>query len=69
MQNSILFEYIQWINSDVVMNILYVSYVFNYFLVGSKGFYNYEDDYMLIGVELIVDWYWRNIMIYMKMIS
>ncbi len=69
MQNSTLLEYIQWINSDAVMNTSHASYVSNYPLVGSKGFYNYEDDHTLIGAELTADWYRRNIMIYTKMIS
>lgn len=69
MQSSTLLEYIQWINSDAVMNTSHASYVSNYPLVGSKGFYNYEDDDTLIGAELTADWYRRNIMIYTKMIS
>ena len=69
MQNSTLLEYIQWINSDVVMRTSHASYVSNYPLVGSKGLYNYDDDDTLIGAELTADWYRRNIMIYTKMIS
>ncbi|NET36391.1 MAG: hypothetical protein F6K19_30920 [Cyanothece sp. SIO1E1] len=69
MQSSTLLEYIQWINSDAVMNTSHAGYVSNYPLVGSKGFYNYEDDDTLIGAELTADWYRRNIMIYTKMIS
>lgn len=69
MQHSTLLQYIQWINSDAVMNTSHASYVSNYPLVGSKDFYNYDDDDTLIGAELIADWYRRNIMIYTKMIS
>lgn len=69
MQHSTLLEYIQWINSDAVMSTSHASYVSNYPLVGSKDFYNYDDDNTLIGAELTADWYRRNIMIYTKMIS
>lgn len=69
MQNSTLLEYIKWINSDAVMSTSHASYVSNYPLVGSKDFYNYDDDDTLVGAEVIADWYRRNIMIYTKMIN
>lgn len=69
MHNSSLFDYIKWINSDEVMTTLHASYVANDPLVGSKDFYNYDDDDTLIGAEITADWYRRNIMIYTKMIN
>jgi len=69
MQNSTLLEYIQWINSDQVMNSSHASYVTNYPLIGSTDFYNYDDDNTLIGADVITDWYRRNILIYTKMIN
>lgn len=69
MQNSTLFEYIQWINSEAVMTTSHASYVANDPLVGSKDYYNYDDDNTLIGAEITADWYRRNIMIYTKMIN
>ncbi len=56
MQNSTLFEYIQWINSEAVMVTSHASYVANDPLVGSKDYYNYDDDNTLIGAEITADW-------------
>jgi hypothetical protein len=69
MNSVTLLEYIQWINSTKVMNTSYASYITNYPQVGSTDYYNYDDDYTLIGAELTADWYRRNIMIYTKMIN
>ncbi len=69
MNSLTLFQYIQWINSPQVMNTSHASYITNYPQVGSNDYYNYDDDYTLIGAELIADWYNRNIMIYTKMIN
>lgn len=69
MENSSLFEYIQWINSEAVMKTSHASYVANDPLIGSKDYYNYDDDDTLIGAEITADWYRRNIMIYTKMIN
>lgn len=69
MQNSTLFEYMQWINSEAVMTTSHASYVANDPLIGSKDYYNYDDDNTLIGAEITADWYRRNIMIYTKMIN
>ncbi|NRB62332.1 MAG: hypothetical protein HRU40_04750 [Saprospiraceae bacterium] len=68
MQNSTLLEYIQWINSEQVMQTSHAHYIANYPQIGSTDFYNYDDDDTLIGAELTADWYRRNIMIYTKMI-
>jgi hypothetical protein len=62
MNSVTLLEYIQWINSTKVMNTSYASYITNYPQVGSTDYYNYDDDYTLIGAELTADWYRRNIM-------
>jgi len=69
MKSVTLLEYIQWINSPQVMNSSHGSYVTNYPQIGSTDYYNYDDDYTLIGAELTADWYKRNIMIYTKMIN
>jgi len=69
MDNSSLYDYIKWINSDAVMTTSHASYVSNDPLIGSTGFYNYDDDDTLIGAEVTADWYRRNIMIYTKMIN
>lgn len=69
MKSSTLLQYIQWINSSQVMNTSHASYITNYPQIGSTDYYNYDDDYTLIGAELTADWYKRNIMIYAKMIN
>lgn len=69
MNSSSLFDYLKWINSDAVMTSSHASYVTNDPLIGSKDFYNYDDDDTLIGAEITADWYRRNIMIYTKMIN
>lgn len=69
MSNSSLFDYIKWINSEAVMTSSHAGYVANDPLVGSKDYYNYDDDDTLIGAEITADWYRRNIMIYTKMIN
>ena len=69
MQNSTLFEYLQWINSEAVMTTSHASYVANDPLIGSTDYYNIDDDNTLIGAEITADWYRRNIMIYTKMIN
>ncbi len=67
--NSTLFDYMKWINSEAVMKSSHSSYVTNLPLIGSKDYYNYEDDDTLIGAAITADWYRRNIMIYTKMIN
>lgn len=69
MKNSTLLDYIKWINSDAVMNTSHASYIANYTQIGSKNYYNPEDEDTLIGAELTADWYKRNIMIYTKIIN
>ena len=69
MANSSLLDYIRWINSDEVMNTSHASYLTTFTQVGSKNYYDYDDDDTLIGAELTADWYRRNIMIYTKMIN
>ncbi|WP_298421092.1 DUF5694 domain-containing protein [uncultured Kordia sp.] len=69
MHNSSLLKYIQWINSDAVMRTSHASYVANDVLIGSKDYYNYDDDDTLIGAQITADWYRRNIMIYTKMVN
>ncbi|MEO0625932.1 MAG: DUF5694 domain-containing protein [Bacteroidota bacterium] len=69
MHQTSLLNYIRWINSDEVMRTSHASYIANYTQVGSTDFYNYDDDYTLIGAELTADWYRRNIMMYTKMIN
>lgn len=68
-QNSSLLEYIRWINSDKVMNSSHANYLSTFTQVGSKDYYDYNDDNTLIGAELVADWYRRNIFIYSKMIN
>jgi hypothetical protein len=68
-KNSSLLDYIKWINSDVVMRTSHGSYIANDPHIGSDDYYNYDDDDTLIGAEITVDWYRRNIMIYTKMIN
>jgi hypothetical protein len=68
-KNSSLLEYIKWINSDVVMKTSHASYVANDPLIGSKDYYNYDDDDTLIGAQITASWYQRNIFIYTKMIN
>lgn len=69
MQNSTLLEYMQWINSERVLSTSHASYIVNDTQVGSKKYYDYDDDDTLIGAELTADWYRRNILIYTKMIN
>lgn len=69
MNSTSLLEYIQWINSPEVMTTSHASYLTNYPQIGSNDYYNYDDDFTLIGAELTADWYNRNIMIYSKMIN
>jgi len=69
MNSSTLLQYIQWINSSKVMNTSHAFYITNYPQIGSTDYYNYDDDYTLIGAELTADWYRRNIMIYTKIIN
>ena len=69
MKNSTLLQYMQWINSPKVMNTSHASYIANDPQVGSTDYYNYNDDYTLVGAEITADWYRRNIMIYSKMIN
>ncbi|AXG71140.1 hypothetical protein KORDIASMS9_03395 [Kordia sp. SMS9] len=69
MNSVTLLEYIQWINSPEVMTTSHASYLTNYPQIGSNDYYNYDDDFTLIGAELTADWYNRNIMIYSKMIN
>lgn len=64
-----LLDYMRWINSDVVMNTSHAKYITSFPMMGSKDFYNYDDDNTLIGAELVADCYRRNIMIYTKMIN
>lgn len=64
-----LFDYLKWLNSDIVMRTSHASYVVNDVQVGSKDYYNYDDDDTLLGAEIVADWYRRNIMIYTKMIN
>jgi len=68
-KNSSLLDYMRWINSDAVMTSLHANYIANDPQIGSKDFYNYDDDDTLIGAEVTADWYRRNIMIYAKMIN
>ncbi len=67
--STTLFDYIKWINSDAVMDTSHASYIANDTQVGSKDYYNYDDDDTLIGAEIVAGWYRRNIMIYTKMIN
>lgn len=69
MKNSSLLQYMQWINSPRVMDSSHALYITNFPQIGSTDYYNYDDDDTLIGAELTVDWYRRNIMIYSKMIN
>jgi len=69
MQNITLLEYIKWINSEKVMSTSHAYYIANSPQIGSKDYYNSDDDDTLIGAELTADWYRRNIMIYTKMIN
>ncbi|MEM6721026.1 MAG: DUF5694 domain-containing protein [Bacteroidota bacterium] len=68
-KNSSLLDYIRWINSEAVMTTSHASYVANDPLIGSKDYYNYDDDDTLIGAQITVSWYRRNILIYTKMIN
>lgn len=67
--NISLFEYIKWNNSDQVMSSSHGFYLANFTQLGSTNFYDYEEDYSLLGAEVVADWYRRNIMIYSKMIN
>ncbi len=67
--NSTLFDYIKWLNSDIVVRTSHASYITNDVQIGSTDYYNYDDDDTLIGAEIVADWYRRNIMIYTKMIN
>ncbi len=69
MRNSTLFDYVKWINSDLVMSTSHASYIANYPQIGSTDYYNSDDEETLIGAELLADWYKRNIMIYSKIIN
>jgi len=69
MQNNSLLDYLRWLNSDEVMNTSHAFYITTFPQVGSRNFYDYDDDDTLIGAELVADWYRRNIMIYTKMIN
>ncbi len=68
-KNSSLLNYMKWINSDIVMQTSHASYIANDPLIGSKEYYNYDDDDTLIGAQITADWYRRNIMIYTKIIN
>jgi len=69
MKNNTLLDYMRWINSDKVMQTSHASYLTNFTQVGSKDFYDYDNDDTLIGAELTSNWYHRNIMIYAKIIN
>lgn len=69
MQDHTLLEHIRLINSKEWVNSSHSNYLTTYPQVGSTNFYDYEEDYTLIGAELLADWYRRNIMIYSKMIN
>jgi len=69
MHHSSLLDYLRWINSDKVMSSSHAFYLTNFPQVGSKDYYNYDDDNTLIGAELTSNWYHRNIMIYTKIIN
>ncbi|MEL6142477.1 MAG: DUF5694 domain-containing protein, partial [Bacteroidota bacterium] len=69
MMNSSLLDYMRWINSDEVMNTLHANYLTTFPRIGSTNFYDYDDDNTLIGAELLIEWYRRNIMIYGKIIN
>jgi len=69
MTNSTLLDYMRWINSDDVMNTLHANYLTTFPRIGSTNFYDYDDDDTLIGAELLIEWYRRNIMIYGKIIN
>ena len=68
-QNSSLFEYMKWLNSEEAMRISQAYYITNFPQIGSSDYYQYDNDETLIGAELTVDWYRRNILIYTKMIN
>lgn len=69
MNNSSLLDYTRWLNSEEVMRTSHENYIATYPLVGSTNFYDYDDDYTLIGADVLTDWYRRNILIYSKMIN
>lgn len=69
MQNETLLNYIRFLNSDQVMQSSHAYYVSNLPQLGSTDYYNYDDDFTLLGAEVVADWYRRNIMIYTKIIN
>ena len=64
-----LLGYLRWLNSDAVRASSHAGYITTFPRVGSTGFYDYDDEQTLIGAELLVDWYRRNIMIYAKILN
>ncbi|WP_298760584.1 DUF5694 domain-containing protein [uncultured Psychroserpens sp.] len=70
MKNSSLINYLQWINSDKVMDISHAYYITNFPQIGSTNYYDYHGvANTLIGSKITTDWYRRNIMIYSKIIN
>jgi len=69
LRNSMpLLEYIRWLNSKEVQSTSHAHYVNVYPRVGHTNVYEYKENYLL-GTELTVDWYRRNIYTYSKIIN
>jgi hypothetical protein len=66
--STTLLEYIKWLNSKEVQSSSQAHYINVYPQIGNTNVYNWGKDYLL-GTELTVDWYRRNIYIYSKMLS
>ncbi|MEO0734160.1 MAG: DUF5694 domain-containing protein, partial [Bacteroidota bacterium] len=68
-QRLSLLDYLRWLNSEEIMTTSHAFYLANFPQLGSRNYYDYDDDDTLLGAEILADWYRRNIMIYTKMIN
>ena len=69
LRNSVtLLDYIKWLNSKEVQSSSQAHYINVYPQAGNTDVYNFGQNYLL-GTELTVDWYRRNIYIYSKIIN
>ncbi len=66
--NSELLDYLRWMNSKPIQQSSHAHYINQYPQLGNTNVFHYDSNYML-GSELTVDWYRRNIKIYTKMIN
>ncbi len=66
--NLELLAYLQWLNSAKVQRSSHAHYINVYPQIGNTNVFNYDSAYLL-GANLTIDWYRRNILIYTKMLA